>query len=76
MSRGRGVRRGIAQALADGHQPAMMVMAAPCAAAAIIVLFVPGGGTARSPARTAAKIPRLRPVGTAPADDNLIQEES
>ena len=54
----------------------MMVMAAPCAAAAVIGLFVPGGGTARSPARTAAKIPRLRPVGTAPADDNLIQEES
>ena len=54
----------------------MMVMAAPHAVAAIIGLFVQGGGTARSPARAAAQMTRLRPAGPAPADDNLIQEES
>jgi len=51
----------------------MMIMAAPCAVAAIIGLFVPGGGTARSPVRTAAKIPRLRPVGPAHWAAMLLQ---
>jgi hypothetical protein len=47
VSRCRAVRRNIAQALADGYQPAMMVMAGPCAAAAIVIgLFVSDGGTA------------------------------
>jgi len=47
VSRRRAVRRSIAQALADGYQPAMMVMAGPCAAAAIVIgLFVLDGGTA------------------------------
>jgi hypothetical protein len=55
----------------------MMVMAAPCAAAAIVIgPFVSDGGTADSRARTAAMMPRLRPAGPAPAGDNLIQEES
>ena len=47
MSRRRAVRRSIARALADGYRPAMMVMAALCAAAAIVIgLFVSDGGTA------------------------------
>jgi len=47
VSRRRAVRRSIAWALADGYQPAMMVMAGPCAVAAIVIgLFVSDGGTA------------------------------
>ena len=37
VSRRRAVRRSIAQALADGCQPAMMLIAGPCAAAAIMI---------------------------------------
>jgi hypothetical protein len=52
----------------------MMVTAALCAAAVVgIGLFVLDGGMAT---RTAAKMPRLRPAGLAPAGDYLIQEES
>jgi hypothetical protein len=57
--------RSIAQALPDAYQPAMMVMAAPCAVAAIVTEpFVSDG---RSGARTAATMPRLRPAGPGPA---------
>jgi hypothetical protein len=46
-ARGPPGRRNIAQALADGGQPAMMVMAAPCAVAAFVTgLFVPDSLTA------------------------------
>ena len=77
MSRRRAVGRGVAQALADGYQPAMMVMAAPCAAAITVLgQFVSDSGTA---APRLAPPPRCRgralPV-PAPAGDNLIQEES
>jgi len=49
VRRRRAVRRSVARALADGYQPAMMVMAGSCAVAAIVIgLFVSDGGTAAS----------------------------
>jgi len=62
--------RSIAHALAHGYQPAMIVMVALCAAAALVTgLFV-------SDSRTAVPrlaLPRLRRAGSGPGGDHVIR---